>query len=35
MPLLNGIEMIKKIRNIDNKIPVIFATAHSDNEFLS
>ena len=34
MPLYNGIEMVKKIRNIDSKISVIFATAYSDNEFL-
>ena len=33
MPELNGIEMIKKIRDFDKKIPVIFATAHSDNDF--
>ena len=35
MPELNGIEMIKKIRTLDNKIPIIFATAHSDSEFLA
>ena len=35
MPFLNGIEMTKKIRSIDTKIPIIFATAHSDNEFLA
>ena len=35
MPELNGIEMIKKIRTIDNKIPIIFATAHSDSDFLA
>ncbi len=35
MPELNGIEMIKKVRDFDKKIPVIFATAHSDNEFLA
>ena len=35
MPELNGIEMIKKIRDFDKKIPVIFATAHSDNDFLA
>ena len=34
MPLYNGIDMVKKIRNIDSKISVIFATAYSDNEFL-
>ena len=35
MPELSGIEMIKKIRTLDNKIPIIFATAHSDSEFLA
>lgn len=35
MPLLNGIEMVKKIREFDKRIPVMFATAYSDNEFLS
>lgn len=34
MPVYNGLDMIKKIREFDKKIPVIFATAHSDNEFL-
>ena len=34
MPELNGIEMVKKIRDFDTKIPVILATAYSDNEFL-
>ncbi|MDD2886977.1 MAG: response regulator [Aliarcobacter sp.] len=35
MPELNGIEMIKKVRDFDTKIPVILATAYSDNEFLA
>ncbi|MDZ7818019.1 MAG: response regulator [Aliarcobacter sp.] len=35
MPALNGIDMIKKIRGIDKKIPIIFATAHSDSDFLA
>ena len=34
MSVYNGLDMIKKIREFDKKIPVIFATAHSDNEFL-
>ena len=34
MPQLNGIEMVKKIREIDNKIPVIMATAHQESEYL-
>lgn len=35
IPVINGIELIKKIRDLDEKIPVIFATAHSDVEFLA
>ncbi|QKF76634.1 response regulator [Arcobacter defluvii] len=35
MPYLNGIEMVKKIRGINSKVSVIFATAHSDTEFLA
>lgn len=34
MPVLDGIEMVKQIREIDFKIPVIFATAHSESGFL-
>ncbi len=34
MPELNGIEMIKKVRSIKDDVPVIFATAHSDSDFL-
>ena len=35
MPKLNGIDMVKAIRGVDSKVPIFFATAHSDNEFLS
>ncbi|RXJ85851.1 response regulator [Arcobacter cloacae] len=35
MPVLNGIEMIRKIRGVNEKVPIIFATAYSDNEFLA
>ena len=35
MPKLTGIEMLKKVREVDAKVPVLFATAYSDNEFLS
>lgn len=35
MPKLTGIEMLAKIREVDEKVPTIFATAYSDNEFLS
>lgn len=35
MPNLTGIEMVQEIRKFDKEVPVIFATAYSDNEFLS
>ncbi|QKF72699.1 PAS sensor-containing response regulator [Aliarcobacter faecis] len=34
MPELNGIDMVKKIREIKDDVPVVFATAHSDSDFL-
>lgn len=34
MPTMSGIEMIKKIREFDKDVGVIFATAYSDKEFL-
>ena len=34
MPKLNGIDMVKAIRGVDTKVPIFFATAYSDNEFL-
>jgi two-component system, cell cycle response regulator len=34
MPKLNGIEMTKKIRELDNQIPIIIVSAHSDSSFL-
>lgn len=35
MPKLSGIDMVKQIREISPKIPVILATAHSDIELLA
>lgn len=35
MPNMTGIEMLDHIRAFDKDVPVIFATAYSDNEFLS
>jgi len=35
MPKLTGIDMLKKIRETNSNVPVVFATAYSDNEFLS
>jgi two-component system, OmpR family, response regulator VanR len=34
MPILNGIDFVKKIRQIDRQIPVIMITAHTDKEYL-
>ncbi|WP_419764033.1 MAG: response regulator [Arcobacter sp.] len=34
MPTMSGIDMIKKIREFDKEVGVIFATAYSDKEFL-
>jgi two-component system, sensor histidine kinase and response regulator len=34
MPILNGMGMIKKIREIDTKVPIIISTAFNDNHFL-
>ena len=34
MPKLNGIEMIKKIKEIENNIPIIVTTAHQETELL-
>lgn len=35
MPKLNGIQMVAKIRESNTKVPVMFATAYSDNEYLA
>ncbi len=35
MPKLTGIEMLQNIRKVDQEVEVFFATAYSDNEFLS
>ena len=34
MPKLNGLEMLAEITNIDNVIPAIVTTAHTDSMFL-
>jgi PAS domain S-box-containing protein len=34
MPVLNGIDMIEKIRNIDNYVPIVVITAFSDTDYL-
>ncbi len=33
MPIMGGIEMIKKIREIDKEIPIIILSAHSDTDY--
>ena len=35
MPKRTGIEMVREIRTINSKVPVMFATAYSDNEYLA
>ena len=34
MPLMNGLEMITKIKEIDPNIPIIISSAHDDTEYL-
>ena len=34
MPKMNGLEMVKEIRKLDNKIPIIITTAHTQSEYL-
>lgn len=34
MPNMNGLEMVKNIKGIDEDIPIIFLTAYSDKNFL-
>lgn len=34
MPLMNGLEMSKKIREIDDEVPIIITTAYSDEKYL-
>ncbi len=34
MPHVSGMEMLEGIREIDEKVPFIFTTAHQENEFL-
>jgi PAS domain S-box-containing protein len=33
MPVMNGLEMIEKIRKINEHIPIILTTAHSDSKY--
>ncbi len=34
MPKMDGLEAIKKIREIDSKIPIVILSAHTDQEYL-
>ncbi len=33
MPILNGLEMIKKIKDINKNVPIIVTTAFSNKEY--
>ena len=34
MPNLNGIEMVREIRALDEEVPIIFTTAHGESNYL-
>lgn len=34
MPILNGIDFVKKVRELDKSVPIIMITAHTDKEYL-
>jgi len=34
MPKMNGIDLVKKIREEDSKTPIVMVTAHTDKEYL-
>ncbi len=34
MPRMNGIDMVKSIREIDSEVPVLFTTAHGESNYL-
>jgi diguanylate cyclase (GGDEF)-like protein len=33
MPKMNGIEMVKNIKSINSRVPVLFTTAHSESDY--
>jgi YesN/AraC family two-component response regulator len=34
MPVMNGLELIQKIRDLDSNIPVIIMSAHTEPEYI-
>jgi len=34
MPNMNGIEMVKAIRELDSEVPIVFTTAHGESNYL-
>lgn len=35
MPVMNGLEMIKRLRNDGNSIPIVVMSAHTEDEYIN
>lgn len=35
MPIMNGLEMIKRLRNDGNDIPIVIMSAHTEDEYIN